>query len=149
LQYWNVYLIRGIPPPRARALIPPALAILALVLATAPWWITRVGLYPYLGVEILVWMLFALGYNLLLGHSGLPSFGHGAFFGVGAVRIRPGAAQARRRALAALGDGGGCRAAVAGALVAAVISHRAASTTRSSPSRSARCSGSSPSSGTA
>ena len=29
-------------------------------------------------------MLFALGYNLLLGTTGLPSFGHGAFFGVGA-----------------------------------------------------------------
>ena len=29
-------------------------------------------------------MLFALGYNLLLGTTGLPSFGHGAFFGIGA-----------------------------------------------------------------
>ena len=29
-------------------------------------------------------MLFALGYNLMLGTTGLPSFGHGAFFGVGA-----------------------------------------------------------------
>ena len=29
-------------------------------------------------------MIYALGYNLLLGYCGLPSFGHGAFFGVGA-----------------------------------------------------------------
>ena len=29
-------------------------------------------------------MLFALGYNLMLGTTGLPSFGHGAFFGIGA-----------------------------------------------------------------
>jgi hypothetical protein len=29
-----------------------------------------VGLYPYLGVEIAVWMVYAMGYNLLLGHSG-------------------------------------------------------------------------------
>ena len=29
-------------------------------------------------------MIYAMGYNLLLGNSGLPSFGHGAFFGVGA-----------------------------------------------------------------
>ena len=35
-------------------------------------------------LEIMIWMMFALGYNLLLGHAGLPSFGHGAYFGVGA-----------------------------------------------------------------
>ena len=29
-------------------------------------------------------MLYALGYNLMLGYTGLPSFGHGAFFGIGA-----------------------------------------------------------------
>ena len=32
----------------------------------------------------MIWMMFALGYNLLLGYGGLPSFGHGAYFGVGA-----------------------------------------------------------------
>jgi len=108
----------------ARAqLIPPALAILALVLATAPLWITRVGLYPYLGVEILVWMLFALGYNLLLGHSGLPSFGHGAFFGVGAYAF--GLAQLKLGAGLWLALGVAiAAAALAGALVAAVISRR-------------------------
>ena len=42
------------------------------------------GLYQYLALEIMIWMLFALGYNLLLGHAGLPSFGHGAYFGIGA-----------------------------------------------------------------
>ena len=47
-------------------------------------WIARVGLYQYLALEIMIWMLFALGYNLLLGFTGLPSFGHGAFFGCGA-----------------------------------------------------------------
>ena len=39
---------------------------------------------PYLGVEILIWSLYALAFNLLLGTAGLPSFGHGAYFGVGA-----------------------------------------------------------------
>ena len=29
-------------------------------------------------------MIYALGFNLLLGYTGLPSFGHGAYFGVGA-----------------------------------------------------------------
>ncbi|HUQ28494.1 MAG TPA: branched-chain amino acid ABC transporter permease [Usitatibacter sp.] len=104
-------------------LVPPALAVLAAVLATAPLWITRVGLYPYLGVEILIWMLFALGYNLLLGHSGLPSFGHGAFFGVGAyafglAQVKLGAGLWNGLAFA-IGV-----AALAGACVAAAISHR-------------------------
>jgi branched-chain amino acid transport system permease protein len=42
-----------------------------------------VGLYSYIGVEILIWMLFAMAYNLALGFTGLPSFCHGTFFGVG------------------------------------------------------------------
>ncbi|APV51914.1 branched-chain amino acid ABC transporter permease [Betaproteobacteria bacterium GR16-43] len=112
------------PSALARApLITPTHVVVALLFATAPWWITRIGLYPYLGVEILVWMIFALGYNLLLGYGGLPSFGHGAFFGVGAYAF--GLAQLK------LGTGlwsslglAIVAAALAGALVAAFISHR-------------------------
>jgi branched-chain amino acid transport system permease protein len=55
-----------------------------LIFATVPFWIERVGLYQYLGIEILIWAIYALAYNLVLGHAGLPSFGHGAFFGLGA-----------------------------------------------------------------
>jgi branched-chain amino acid transport system permease protein len=55
-----------------------------LAFATVPFWIEKVGLYQYLGVEILIWATYALAFNLVLGHSGLPSFGHGAFFGLGA-----------------------------------------------------------------
>ncbi len=54
------------------------------VFGTLPFWIEAVGLYHYLGAEILIWVIFALGYNLLLGYTGLPSFGHGAFLGIGA-----------------------------------------------------------------
>ena len=50
---------------------------------TLPLWIAEVGLYSYLGIEVLIWCLYALGYNLALGYTGLPSFGHGAFFGIG------------------------------------------------------------------
>ena len=49
-----------------------------------PMWIEHVGLYQYLGVEMMVWVIFALAVNLLLGYTGLPSFGHGAFLGIGA-----------------------------------------------------------------
>ena len=37
-----------------------------------------------LAMEVMIWAIFALGYNILLGVTGLPSFGHGLFFGVGA-----------------------------------------------------------------
>lgn len=45
--------------------------------------------YPYfgkftsLGTELLIWFIFTLSFNLCLGYTGLPSFGHGAFYGVG------------------------------------------------------------------
>jgi branched-chain amino acid transport system ATP-binding protein len=36
-----------------------------------------------LGTEIVVFSLLAIAYNLLMGYTGLVSFGHGAFFGIG------------------------------------------------------------------
>jgi branched-chain amino acid transport system permease protein len=110
-------------PAQRAALFPPALAITVLLLATAPFWIARVGLYPYLALEIMIWIIYALGYNLLLGYGGLPSFGHGAFFGVGAYAF--GLAQLKW----GTGLWGGLAVAIlaaafAGALVAAFISHR-------------------------
>ncbi|HEX6287857.1 MAG TPA: branched-chain amino acid ABC transporter permease [Herpetosiphonaceae bacterium] len=37
--------------------------------------------YPILALDILLWGLFALALNLLLGYGGLLSFGHAAFWG--------------------------------------------------------------------
>ncbi len=34
--------------------------------------------------EAIIWLLFALSYNLMLGHTGMLSLGHTAFFGLGA-----------------------------------------------------------------
>lgn len=101
----------------------PAMLVTWALLATLPFWVERVGLYQYLGVEILIWATYALAYNLVLGHSGLPSFGHGAFFGIGAYAF--GLAQFNIAPnlwvclLAAL-----LAAALAGAVVALFISHR-------------------------
>ena len=112
-------------PPRAdpAARLPGPLVALALILCAAPWWLPRVGLYPYLAVEVAIFMLYAQGFNLLLGHSGLPSFGHGAFFGIGAYAF--GLVQkhvvVNLWADLALGV---LAAALAGAIVAAFISHR-------------------------
>lgn len=41
-------------------------------------------LYDALAAQILVYALFSLGYDLLFGYTGLLSFGHAAFFGLGA-----------------------------------------------------------------
>lgn len=41
------------------------------------------GSYISLGTELLIWFLYALSFNLLLGYTGLPSMGHGAFYGLG------------------------------------------------------------------
>jgi branched-chain amino acid transport system permease protein len=107
--------------PAAR--VPLPLLALAVLLGTAPWWFARVGLYPYLALEIAIWMIYAQGYNLLLGHSGLPSFGHGAFFGVGAYAfglLQKGLTENLWLDLA----GAVVLAAAAGAIVGAFISHR-------------------------
>lgn len=63
---------------------PAGMLVLVVVLATLPAWIVRVGLYQYIAIEVLIWCIYALGYNVALGYAGLPSFGHGAFFGIGA-----------------------------------------------------------------
>lgn len=55
-----------------------ALAILFLLLL--PWLVP----YQALAVNILVLGLYAVGFNLLFGYTGLLSFGHAAFLGAGA-----------------------------------------------------------------
>lgn len=61
----------------------PMLWVFALFLVL-PYFLPFLGGYTYLGVEVLIWSIFALGLNIIVGYTGLPSFGHGAFFGVGA-----------------------------------------------------------------
>jgi len=43
-----------------------------------------IGLYPVFVMKLLCFALFACAFNLLLGFTGLLSFGHAAFFGSGA-----------------------------------------------------------------
>lgn len=50
-----------------------------LLLLLAPLFI-----YPVLVVKVLCFAIFACAYNLLLGYTGLLSFGHAAFFGLAA-----------------------------------------------------------------
>ncbi len=93
------------------------------ILVSLPFWVEGVGLYQYLGVEIVIWMIFALGFNLLLGYTGLPSFGHGAYFGLGAYAF--GLTQIHLTESLWLGLLAAIAVAVlAGAAVGAFISHR-------------------------
>ena len=110
-------------PSRQAPLITLPMVGTLLLLASTPLWLGAVGLYQYLALEIVIWMLFALAHNLLLGYGGLPSFGHGAYFGVGAYAF----GLLQQRAGAGLLDGlagAVLLAALVGAVVAAFISHR-------------------------
>ncbi|HTZ78467.1 MAG TPA: branched-chain amino acid ABC transporter permease [Stellaceae bacterium] len=60
------------------------LAIIWLVLLGAPYWMPYVGGYTALGTRVLVLGLAAMSLNFLLGFTGVLSFGHAAYFGLGA-----------------------------------------------------------------
>nr|BAT27930.1 branched-chain amino acid ABC transporter permease [Aureimonas frigidaquae] len=63
----------------ARRATPLKLALVAaglVLLVAAPFW-----LYPIFLMKLLCFALFAAAFNLLLGYTGLLSFGHAAFFG--------------------------------------------------------------------
>ena len=58
------------------------LGTLAIGLATIPLWAPR--FWIYIATQALIFAIFAMSLDLLLGYAGLPSLGHAAFFGVGA-----------------------------------------------------------------
>ena len=55
-----------------------------LVLLFAPFWMAPLGGYTALGTRVLVLGLAAMSVNFLLGFTGVLSFGHAAYFGLGA-----------------------------------------------------------------
>ena len=60
------------------------LLILAAALVVLPLFTGALGLPISIASEIALFALVGLGFNLLLGYTGLLSFGHGAFFGLAA-----------------------------------------------------------------
>jgi len=60
------------------------LLISAIALALLPWLTTALGFTYGLATEIALFAMVGLGFNLLLGYTGLLSFGHGLFFGFAA-----------------------------------------------------------------
>jgi branched-chain amino acid transport system permease protein len=55
-----------------------------LLLLFAPFWMNAIGGYTELATRILVMGLAAMSLNFLLGFTGVLSFGHAAYFGLGA-----------------------------------------------------------------
>lgn len=77
----------------------PLLKVRGWVSRRRPWLLVALGLaaiiWPYLAsaikpfylsltIDFLIFAIFAMSLDLLLGYTGLPSFGHAAFFGLGA-----------------------------------------------------------------
>jgi branched-chain amino acid transport system permease protein len=54
-----------------------------LLLLTMPFWLSWIGGYTALGSRVLVMALAAMSLNFLLGFTGVLSFGHAAYFGLG------------------------------------------------------------------
>ena len=55
-----------------------------LLLLTMPYWMGAVGGYTELATRVVVMGLAAMAVNFLLGFTGVLSFGHAAYFGLGA-----------------------------------------------------------------
>ena len=59
-------------------------ALIWLLLVAVPFWLPLVGSYVELGTHVVVYALAAMALNFLLGYTGVLSFGHAAYFGLGA-----------------------------------------------------------------
>ncbi len=86
-------LSKSLPTPAPASATAPALPLRAAqwlsrhrVLATLAFFAVFPLWMPYqsVAVNILIYGLYAVGFNLLFGYTGLLSFGHAAFLGVGA-----------------------------------------------------------------
>jgi branched-chain amino acid transport system permease protein len=60
-----------------------AFAVGLLLLATVPFWIGN-SYYTNIAAQILLYAVFALGLNVLVGYAGLVSLGHAGLFGIAA-----------------------------------------------------------------
>jgi len=58
-----------------------------LLLLALPYWLNWVGGYTSLGSRVLVLGLAAMSLNFLLGFTGVLSFGHAAYFGLGVYGV--------------------------------------------------------------
>jgi branched-chain amino acid transport system permease protein len=91
-----------------------------IALLTMPYWLSALGGYTSLGSQVLVLALAATALNFLLGFTGMLSFGHAAFFGLGSYGAGMTIKYLLPNTLAGLGIGiaaGTVAAAMIGALI--------------------------------
>ena len=62
-------------------------ALIWILLLALPYWLPWVGGYQELGTRVLIMALAAMSLNFLLGFTGVLSFGHAAYFGLGAYGV--------------------------------------------------------------
>lgn len=60
------------------------LGVIWTLLLTTPLWLPMLGGYTAMAGRVLVFALAAMSFNMLLGFTGVMSFGHAAYFGLGA-----------------------------------------------------------------
>src|SRR3954465_4260030 len=65
-------------------LVPVPLLIAALGLIALPPLLLALGLTMTSATEVVVYAMACMALNILVGHTGLVSFGHGAWFGLAA-----------------------------------------------------------------
>ena len=58
--------------------------IAAVALLLLPFVLDRIGLPLRTAIDVVVFAIACMGLNILVGHTGLVSFGHGVWFGMGA-----------------------------------------------------------------
>jgi branched-chain amino acid transport system permease protein len=58
-----------------------ALAVCALILLAVPWIIGN-EFYVNMASQVLIYALFALSINMMLGYGGMVSLGHAAYLGI-------------------------------------------------------------------
>jgi branched-chain amino acid transport system permease protein len=104
---------------RARALDVAVMGALLLM----PFWMEAIGGYTELASRILVMGLAAMALNFLLGFTGVLSFGHAAYFGLGAYGAAMGIKYLNLGSLPAVGLGV-LIASLAAALIGALIVRR-------------------------
>jgi len=61
-----------------------AVILFALVALTMPLWFPLINGYSGLDTKIMIFCIFLVGFDILLGFTGYLSFGHAAFFGIAA-----------------------------------------------------------------
>src|ERR1700750_2825451 len=66
-------------PPKYRPLLIPLVSLIAVSSV-----LLAVGLTLTTATDVVIFAIACMGLNILVGHTGLVSFGHGAFFGLAA-----------------------------------------------------------------